>query len=106
MNRFLSSFILASIVISIGMQTVQTNLYACPMCKVANESDQEDKGAAAPMQEGKDRPKAYMFSILFMLAMPATLFSIFALSFYLMIRKARQMEPQRQFPGGSKQILG
>lgn len=47
---------------------------ACPMCKVANE-DTEDPAAAA-------RPRAYMYSILFMLAMPASIFTAFSVSLY------------------------
>lgn len=48
---------------------------ACPSCKAANESDQR-------------RPRAYMYSILFMLAMPATVFTGFGISFYRLSRRA------------------
>ena len=51
--------------------------YACPNCKFANETE-------------KDRPRAYMYSILFMIGMPATIFTGFGLSFYRMVRKAQQ----------------
>lgn len=47
---------------------------ACPMCKTANES--EDR-----------RPQAYMYSILFMLAMPATVLTGFGVGFYRLARK-------------------
>jgi hypothetical protein len=52
---------------------------ACPMCKVALEED--------PDPAAKARPKAYMYSILFMLSMPATLLTAFGVSFYRLSRK-------------------
>ncbi|MBL8815724.1 MAG: hypothetical protein JNL58_06815 [Planctomyces sp.] len=55
---------------------------ACPMCKIANESDDR-------------RPRAYMYSILFMLAMPATVFTGFGISFYRMARKAQLVADQQ-----------
>ncbi len=48
---------------------------ACPNCKFANESE-------------SNRPKAYMYSILFMIGMPATIFTGFGVSFYRMTKKA------------------
>jgi hypothetical protein len=48
---------------------------ACPSCKAANATTDR-------------RPKAYMASILFMLAMPATVFTGFGVAFYRMSRKA------------------
>ncbi|QDT99416.1 hypothetical protein [Gimesia aquarii] len=50
---------------------------ACPMCKQLNETD--DK-----------KPKAYMYSITFMLAMPAILFSGFGIVFYKMNRREQE----------------
>lgn len=47
---------------------------ACPSCKSANESDDR-------------RPQAYMASILFMLAMPATVFAGFGVAFWRASRK-------------------
>ena len=47
---------------------------ACPSCKAANETDSR-------------RPTAYMYSILFMLAMPATLFAGFGIGFYRLSRQ-------------------
>jgi hypothetical protein len=41
------------------------------MCAAANESEQTDV-----------QPRAYMYSILFMLAMPATITTVFGMSFY------------------------
>ena len=51
---------------------------ACPMCKAANESE-------------PNRPKAYRYSILFMLSMPAVVFTGFGIGFY---RLSRRAEPQ------------
>ena len=52
----------------------QSQAMACPSCKAANESDSR-------------RPTAYMYSILFMLGMPATIFSCFGIAFYRMSRR-------------------
>lgn len=49
---------------------------ACPNCKAANETD-------------SNRPRAYMYSILFMIGMPATIFTTFGISFYRMTKKAQ-----------------
>lgn len=49
---------------------------ACPNCKFANETD-------------SNRPRAYMYSILFMIGMPATIFTGFGLSFYRMTKNAQ-----------------
>jgi len=48
---------------------------ACPGCKTANETESL-------------RPTAYMYSILFMLGMPATVFTGFGIAFYRMSRRA------------------
>ena len=47
---------------------------ACPMCKNANESDQDG--------EPNTKPQAYMYSILFMISMPATLLGAFSFAFW------------------------
>ncbi len=49
---------------------------ACPMCKVAVEEDEENL-----------QPRAYMYSILFMLAVPATLFGGIGVGLYRMNSK-------------------
>ncbi len=59
---------------------------ACPMCQVANE---DDTNAAAMA-----RPRAYMYSILFMLAMPASLFTVFGISFYRLSQKRTAMNEE------------
>lgn len=52
---------------------------ACPNCKAAND---DDKRAA----------QGYMYSILFMIGMPATLFTGFGISFYRMTKRAAAAE--------------
>ncbi len=59
----------------------QSEVTACPGCKNANETDSR-------------RPTAYMYSILFMLGMPATVFSCFGVAFYRMSR--REMLAQQE----------
>lgn len=53
---------------------------ACPLCKYANESEQADEQANL-------RPKAYMYSILFMLAMPASILTAFGVGIYRMSQR-------------------
>ena len=60
-----------------GLPGSLSTAVACPSCKAANESDTR-------------RPRAYMYSILFMLAMPATVFTGFGVSFYRLSKKAQQ----------------
>ena len=64
----------------------QSQSVACPSCKNANETDTR-------------RPTAYMYSILFMLGMPATIFSCFGIAFYRMSR--REMLAQMAAEDGS-----
>ena len=47
---------------------------ACPMCREANETDD-------------NLPRAYMYSILFMLAVPASVFTGFGIGFYRLSRQ-------------------
>ncbi len=77
MKRFLTSTILGLALFG-SAASVAT---ACPMCKYANEADQ-------PNETANLRPKAFMYSILFMLAMPPTIFTVFGVSFYRMCKKA------------------
>jgi hypothetical protein len=53
---------------------------ACPMCKAANEADQGDG-------EANLKPRAYMYSILFMISMPATLLGAFGFTFWRLSRR-------------------
>jgi len=56
---------------------------ACPNCKLANETN-------------KDLPRAYMYSILFMIGMPATIFTGFGISFYRMTKNAQLAAAESQ----------
>ncbi len=82
MNRRLRSIVIAAslLVASGALPLLTASADACPNCKAANETDSR-------------RPRAYMYSILFMIGMPATIFTGFGLSFYRMTRNAaRQAE--------------
>ena len=59
---------------------------ACPMCKAANETQEH-------------LPRAYQFSILFMLAMPAMLFSGIGFSLYRISKHETQLANQLQNDG-------
>ena len=58
---------------------------ACPMCRQANQTDSA-------------RPRAYMYSILFMLAVPATVATGFGVGFYRLSKKQRSAEQQDEAP--------
>jgi hypothetical protein len=77
MKHFFKSLVLAvAVALATGVAPMATNsLLACPGCKNANETDSL-------------RPRAYMYSILFMLAMPATVFAGFGLAFYRLSKRA------------------
>lgn len=60
---------------------------ACPMCKVANEDNTTSGDSMAV-------PRAYMYSILFMLSMPATLFAVFGISLYRLSRKREALNEE------------
>ena len=62
------STLLLAIVVSALLPAVAS---ACPMCKAAAEQDE-------------NQPKAYMYSILFMLSMPAVIFGSFGYGIYRM----------------------
>lgn len=57
---------------------------ACPMCKAANESEKDNR-----------KPQAYMYSILFMLAMPAVIFGGFGFGMYRLTKQ----QPRGPLPG-------
>lgn len=72
----------AALLICLGVFSPMTSTAAaCPNCKLANETDDR-------------RPKAYMYSILFMIGMPATIFTGFGLSFYRMARNERMVNDE------------
>ena len=57
---------------------------ACPMCAEANKVDE-------------NRPKAYMYSILFMMSMPAIVLTGFGIGLYRLHRKHQNIEPNDSF---------
>ena len=59
---------------------------ACPMCKIAHE-DSTDPAVTA-------RPRAYFYSIMFMLGMPATILTTFGVSFYRLSRQQQEINAQ------------
>lgn len=61
----------------------EATVQACPGCKNANETDER-------------RPKAYMYSILFMLGMPAMVFTGFSVAFYRLSKKAEAAQLAEQ----------
>ena len=67
--------VLAILLALAGGLSAGPKVMACPNCKFANETE-------------SNRPRAYMYSILFMIGMPATIFTGFGLSFYRMVKKA------------------
>ena len=87
MKRFLT----ASIFALAAMGSVASVAHACPMCKFANEADQPDEAA-------NRRPKAFMYSILFMLSMPPTIFTAFGMYFYQLRKQAQVEEAGAEFP--------
>jgi len=73
-----------------GLPTAQ----ACPMCQLANES-----GKDGTCGDQNARPRAYMYSILFMLSMPATLTAGFGFGFYRLWRKGQALEGASELTG-------
>ena len=67
--------LMLALAIALGALTCAAPAQACPMCKVANESNED-----AAIRDA--RPRAYMYSILFMLSMPATLLTGYGFGFY------------------------
>jgi hypothetical protein len=65
---------------------------ACPLCKLANESKQAS-------EEENRRPQAYMYSILFMLSMPATLLTGFSFGFYRLWKNHQLIAGDQPLPG-------
>ena len=71
-NRLILSCV-AAVVLTLSSAGAST-AFACPMCKAATEEDDA-------------KPRAYMYSILFMLTVPATLFSGVTAGLVVMGRK-------------------
>ena len=72
------SKLVAAVVISLAMAAPVS---ACPMCKLAAESSLR-------------QPRAYMFSILFMMGMPMMLTTGFGIAFYRLSRQAERMRQE------------
>ncbi|RMG40436.1 MAG: hypothetical protein D6725_03445 [Planctomycetota bacterium] len=70
--------VLCCLVLSCLVLVMWNVAQACPMCKVATESDAR-------------LPRAYMYSILFMLAMPATVFVGFSYGLWRLSRRERSV---------------
>ena len=79
MRRILltAAFLLSLSLVSPGIDSVQ----ACPMCRAATKTDDL-------------RPRAYMYSILFMLAVPATVLTSFGIGFYRLSKKQSELLKQ------------
>lgn len=72
---FLRSCVLTAALLGLfSTPAVISQAAACPMCKQLNETD-------------NSKPRAYMYSIAFMLAMPAMLISGFGVAFFKMIKR-------------------
>lgn len=84
--------LLLSLALLIGVMGA-TPAHACPMCKYANENNQQSEAEQM-------RPKAYMYSILFMIAMPMTLASGYGLAFYRMSKKQQELMLIEPFDDG------
>lgn len=63
---------------------------ACPSCKAALASQQEN---------GSDLVSGFFWSILFMMSMPFALIGSFSGYMYWQVRKARQISPPPPLPG-------
>jgi LytS/YehU family sensor histidine kinase len=72
------SKLVAAVVIALAMAAPVS---ACPMCKVAAE-------------QSTRQPRAYMFSILFMMGMPMMLTTGFGIAFYRLSRQADRMRQE------------
>lgn len=67
-----------------------SSVLACPNCKAANETD-------------SNKPRAYMYSILFMIGMPATIFTTFGISFYRMTKNAELAAQEAELDGSPEE---
>lgn len=86
MRRITIAILLALFAFSCVPRSVE----ACPMCKVANE-DAPMVGANGQTIDPDAKPRAYMYSILFMISMPVMLLSGFSFAFYRMVRREAQL---------------
>ncbi len=80
MHRFLVALVFSAALL---MGSASSTVQACPMCAEANKQDE-------------NRPKAYMYSILFMMAMPALIFTGFGVGLYHLHRKQADENPTEE----------
>lgn len=80
MRKLVIALLFSSAVIFGSTANVAT---ACPMCAEANKQDEK-------------RPKAYMYSILFMMSMPAIIFTGFGVGLYRLHRKNGNQDASQQ----------
>ena len=69
---------------------------ACPMCKAANEAPQSESGSAANL-----KPRAFMYSIFFMMGMPVVAGGIITVALRREIRLAGERDPANGLADGS-----
>jgi formate/nitrite transporter FocA (FNT family) len=86
MKKLMRTAMMRTAIMTVAMAAVggflPSEAQACPGCKNANETDSL-------------RPRAYMYSIIFMLGMPATVFTGFGIAFYRMSRREiQEQQPQ------------
>lgn len=81
-----------SIALALMAGSAAAPVMACPLCKLANESKQAT-------EEENLRPRAYMYSILFMLSMPATLLTGFSFGFYRLWKNHQLIAGDQPMPG-------
>lgn len=79
MSRFAKSLIVC-------LALTATTASACPMCKAANEAPQPD---GTGMSDPNMRPRAYMYSIFFMMSMPPIAGGIIFFALRRDVRRAR-----------------
>jgi LytS/YehU family sensor histidine kinase len=72
------SRLVVAVVVSLAMAAPVS---ACPMCKLATES-------------ASRQPRAYMYSILFMMSMPMMLTTGFGIAFYRLSRQANRLRQE------------
>ena len=94
MFRTIRALMIAAVLAGGILSTVPAQ--ACPMCKVANEDGENDPG--------QKRAEGYMYSILFMLSMPATLVTVFGISFYRLSRKQALLNEEMLSGAGIDQL--
>ena len=76
-----TTYLLFGIALCFLMGPLSSLADACPMCRNANETDDS-------------LPQAYMYSIIFMISMPAMIFTGFSVAFYRLSKQTQQIQPR------------